>query len=82
MEGGPDLVLDLGDDLDVLALGAQHGADEVDVAGLAHEAGRDEVHLVRHAELLQVLDVLSHTRTFIHTYIHSHKSIHGAHLLR
>ena len=52
------LVLDLGDDLDVLAARAQHGPDGVDVAGLAHEAGRDEVHLVRHAELLQVLDVL------------------------
>ena len=61
MEGSASLtylVLDLRDDLDVLAARAQHGPDGVDVAGLAHEAGRDEVHLVRHAELLQVLDVL------------------------
>ena len=74
-----------GDDVDVLARGAQHGADEVDVAGLVHEAGWDEVHLVRHAQVLQVFDVL---HTYIHTHTHSQGDLcavstgQGPHLLR
>ena len=51
------MVLQLADDLDVLALLAQHLAHGVHVVGLADEGGEHHVHALLHAEL-QVLDVL------------------------
>ena len=45
------LVLDLGNDLDVLALLAEHLADSSDVASTADERGEDHVDLVLDTEL-------------------------------
>ena len=56
------LVLDLGDDLDAGALGAEHAADEVEVAALAHERRGDEVDVVGHAPVAQVALVLLRER--------------------
>ena len=46
------LVLDLGDDLDVLALGAEGLPDEGDVGGALHERGGHEVDAALDAEVL------------------------------
>lgn len=51
------LVLDLGDDLDLLALLAKDSADVTDVAATTDERGEDHVDLVLDTEL-QVADVL------------------------
>ena len=53
----PLVVLQLADDLDVLALLAQHGAHRLDVGRLADEGGEHHVHALVQAEL-EVLDVL------------------------
>lgn len=37
---------------------AEHGPDELDVGALAHEGRGDEVHVLRHAEVHDVRDVL------------------------
>mmetsp|Transcript_68685 Transcript_68685/g.196976 ORF Transcript_68685/g.196976 Transcript_68685/m.196976 type:complete len:582 (+) Transcript_68685:261-2006(+) len=52
------LVLDLRDDLGVLARLAKGLPDQRYVLGVLHEGGRDEVHALRDAEFDQVLDVL------------------------
>ena len=54
------LVLDLRDDLDVLAarVGVEDRADVQHVGRRLDERGGDEVDLVRHAKLLEVVDVL------------------------
>lgn len=50
------MVLQLADDLDVLAFLSQHGSDSVDVSGLADEGGENHVDAVLDTKL-QVLDV-------------------------
>lgn len=50
------MVLQLADDLDVLALLPQHGSDRVDVGSFADERGENHVDSVLHAKL-QILDV-------------------------
>lgn len=56
------MVLQLADDLDVLALLPQHLPDSVDVSSFADKGGEDHVHALLHAKL-QVLDVfLRHGR--------------------
>ena len=51
------VVLQLADDLDVLALLAQHFPDSVNVRSLTDEGGEDHVNTLLHAEL-QILNVL------------------------
>lgn len=51
------MVLQLADDLDVLALLTQHFPDSVNVSGLTDERGEDHVNTLFHAKL-QVLNVL------------------------
>lgn len=51
------VVLQLANDLDVLALLAQHLPDSMNVGGLANERGEDHVNTLLHTKL-QVLNVL------------------------
>lgn len=51
------MVLQLADDLDVLALLTQHFPDSMNVSGLTDERGEDHVNTLFHAKL-QVLNVL------------------------
>lgn len=51
------LVLDLGNDLDLLALLAQDLTDMADIAAAADEGGEDHIDLVLHAKL-QIADIL------------------------
>lgn len=51
------MVLQLADDLDILALLAKHFPDSVNVGSLADEGGENHVNTLLHAEL-QVLNVL------------------------
>mmetsp|Transcript_55601 Transcript_55601/g.97433 ORF Transcript_55601/g.97433 Transcript_55601/m.97433 type:complete len:365 (+) Transcript_55601:196-1290(+) len=60
------LVLNLRDDLDIGAFLAQHRANKVDITALAHETRRNEVHLVGHAEVLQIGDILLSERGQVH----------------
>lgn len=52
----------LGDDLNTLALLAQHSTDVVQVRALAHEGRRNEVHIVGHGPLDKVLLILLRQR--------------------
>ena len=56
------LVLDLADDLDARALGAEHPADQVEVRALPHKGGGDEVDVVGHAPVAEVPLVLLRER--------------------
>lgn len=51
------MVLQLADDLYVLALFAEHLPDGMNIGGLTDEGGENHVHALLHAKL-QVLDVL------------------------
>lgn len=60
------MVLQLADDLDVLALLAQHFPDGVDVSSFTDKGGKDHVNPLLHAEL-QVLHVLLRHSRQVHS---------------